>query len=82
MSAPSRDLSHIAARLPLARPSRCGAMRAALVEALHAAGCALPCARVRPCGARDFRRWPPAGRRFGDAPARFRRCHDGWPDFF
>ncbi|KZV33363.1 LHC-related protein [Dorcoceras hygrometricum] len=39
----------------------------ALLGARRSHGCAKPCrGRVRPCGARDFRWWPPAGRRFGD----------------
>ncbi|KZV13727.1 hypothetical protein F511_45107 [Dorcoceras hygrometricum] len=75
MGAASRDLSRIAACLFLARPSRCGAIRAALVEALHAAGCALPCALAAHVIS-------DGGRRPAAAPAMLRLCRDGWSDFF
>ncbi|KZV47669.1 hypothetical protein F511_44992 [Dorcoceras hygrometricum] len=41
------------------------------------------CARIvaPPCEISRWRR-PPAGRRSVNAPASFRRCHDGWSEFF
>ncbi|KZV06793.1 homeobox-leucine zipper protein ATHB-15 [Dorcoceras hygrometricum] len=39
--------------------------------------------RTRPLRRASFSwRRPPADRRSGDAPANFRRCRDGWSEFF
>ncbi|KZT75707.1 hypothetical protein F511_47268 [Dorcoceras hygrometricum] len=64
---------------------RCASSRAAgrafssHVAPLLARWCARPCARMR---AREFRGGAAGRRRSGDAPASFRRCRDGWSDFF
>ncbi|KZV13642.1 hypothetical protein F511_45193 [Dorcoceras hygrometricum] len=57
--------------------TRCTTSRPLLVEALHAAGCALPCALEAHV---IFVDGGAAGR--PAAPASLRRCRDGWYDFF
>ncbi|KZV15567.1 hypothetical protein F511_16637 [Dorcoceras hygrometricum] len=57
--------------------TRCATSRPLLVEALHAAGCALPCALEAHV---IFVDGGAAGR--PAAPASLRRCRDGWSVFF
>ncbi|KZT76729.1 hypothetical protein F511_46246 [Dorcoceras hygrometricum] len=49
-------------------------------RATHARCCGRECAMR--CARFFVTAPPPAGRRSGDAPASFRRCCDGWSEFF
>ncbi|KZV15882.1 hypothetical protein F511_21847 [Dorcoceras hygrometricum] len=76
-AATPRDSRRLLAGRSDAGWTRCASSRPLLVEALHAAGCALPCALEAHV---IFVDGGAAGR--PAAPASLRRCRDGWSDFF